>query len=192
MSRDLPNYERVPIPDDVDPAEYSTHQRRAAVLEEILAAGSPSAINQARLAERFDVHESTISRDMDRIGEALLENIGAENAVVDAYAHMQQTIEELQAEDRWKWAWDVRRDWLDFLLEHGAVERAPEKSEVDMDVRSRRSEVSYRVVREGDDEALPTTETSDGEETVDYEALGFTSGPAEIDVETPDGGGSDP
>jgi hypothetical protein len=183
MARDLPNYERVSVPREKQPAEYSTHERRAAVLEEIVDAGEPSAVHQGNLADRFDVHESTISRDMDRIGESLLENIGAENAVIDAYAHMQQTVRDLREEGRIKWAWEVRKDWLDFLLEHGAVNRAAEEQKVDMDVRSRRSEVSYRVVREGDGEPLPTTETDDGEDVVDYEELGFTSAPEDVPVD---------
>lgn len=54
-----------------------------------------------------------------------------------------------------------------------------------VDVRSRHSEVAYTVVRAGKDDPLPTTEAVDGGgEMVDYEALGFTSSPATVDVET--------
>lgn len=56
-----------------------------------------------------------------------------------------------------------------------------------VDVRSRHSEIAYTIVREGEDEPLPTTEDDGGGETVDYEALGFTSGPVAVDVE-PTGG----
>lgn len=61
-----------------------------------------------------------------------------------------------------------------------------------VDVRSRHSEIAYTVVREGEDEPLPTvdagvaSETGAGE-TVDYEAIGFTSGPATVDVEAAGG-----
>lgn len=57
-------------------------------------------------------------------------------------------------------------------------------------MRSRHAEVSYQIVREGDDEPLPTTDEGEGS-TVDYAELGFTSAPEEIDVEVPDQGEAD-
>lgn len=189
MTDNLPDYSGLEPPDDTPPEEYSTHERRAALLQQVLDAGSPFAITQAREAERFDVHESTISRDMDRLRESVDELLG-QNAKLTTRAVYESIISELLEETDWKAkkaAWDIVMDWNEWLADLGEQHREPQRSEVD--VQSRHSEVSYQVVREGDAEALPTT-NDDASEDVDHDDLGFTSGPAEIDVTDPTAGGS--
>ena len=185
------DYATVDVPAEKSPADYQYTERRADILDVVLRAGSPNRMRQSDLADRYDVDQSTISRDMDAISDYVAEQLG-NRAKLTTRAAFQRVVNDLLDEDDWKAkkaAFDVVMDWSEWLADRGELERAPRRSEVDMDVdmRSRRSEVSYQVVREGEDEPLPTTETDDGEETVDYEALGFSSGPAEIDVETEDG-----
>lgn len=181
MSDDLPDYRAIEPPDGTPPVEYTHHERRAEILRHLIEAGSPFRVKQVRLADRYDVHESTISRDFDRIRESVGAHLGRD-AQMTTRVLFEKTVRELQNEDEWKDAWDVVLDWNDWLGDIGEQHREPQRSEVDMDVDSRNVDVAYTVVREGDGEPLPTT-TTGGEERVDYEELGFTSDPAEIDVE---------
>lgn len=179
MTDNLPDYTDVEVPDGKPIAEYTTHERRAALLRMIRSAGSPHAISQSRAAERFGVHRSTISRDFDRLRESVADRLG-DDAKLTTWALFERTIQELHAEGEWKQAWDVAMDWNDWLADLGAQHREPERSEVD--VRSRNLDVTYEIVREGDDEPLPRT--ADGD--VDHEDLGFTSSPVTIDVDEGD------
>jgi len=190
MTDNLPDYSELEPPDEKPPAEFTTHERRADVLRAIIDAGSPFAINQTELAERYDVHRSTVSRDMDRLRESVDELLGRD-AKLTTRALYEAVIGELLAESDWKAkkaAWDVVMDWNDWLADIGEQHREPDRSEVD--VRSRTAEVSYTIVRKGDDVELPTTEADDGQdEQVDYEDLGFKSAPTEVPVDSSGDGG---
>jgi len=184
MTENLPDYATFEVPDGKAPTAYSTHERRAELLRIIRSAGTPHAVTQSRLAERFDVHRSTISRDMDRLRESVADHLG-DDAKLTTRVLFEKTVRELQNEGEWKQAWDVVMDWNEWLADLGEQHREPAKSE--LDVRSRHSEVAYTIVREGDDEPLPTTDDDAGGETVDHEALGFTSSPVGVEVESPEG-----
>jgi len=178
------DYSTIEIPDDEPPEEYHYTARRAELLEHILREGSPSAINQSRLAERFDVTQGQISQDVDALGEHIADGLGG-RATLETRAAFERIRRELFDEGEWKDAWEVIVDWNEWLADMGEQHREPDRSELDVDVRSRHSEVAYQVVREGENEPLPTTEveTDDGtDEQVDHEALGFTSGPVGVEV----------
>ena len=185
MSHEI-DYSAVEIPANKSRGDYHYTERRAEILDLVIRAGSPSRMRQQDLADRYGVDQSTISRDMDAIGDHISEQLGNRAELTTRAAFERVLNDLLSVEDDWrakKAAFDCVMDWSDWLADRGELDRAPRRSEIDMDVRSRSSEVSYQVVREGEDEPLP--ETDDG--STDYEALGFTSGPTEIDVETEDG-----
>lgn len=180
MTENQPDYSRIKPPDGKSPEEYTTHERRGDILQAIVESGEPSAVNQRELAEKYEVHESTVSRDMDRLRESITEHLGTD-AKFTTRTLYQHVVQELLAEDDWratKAAWDVVQEWNDFLVSIGEQHREPQRSKLDVDMRSR--EVAYEVVRDGEGEPLPTTEAGD----VDHEELGFTTGPAGIEVET--------
>jgi hypothetical protein len=179
MTDNLPNYATMEPPEDTPVDQYSTHERRAEILHLIKEAGSPFAITQVRLAERHGVHESTISRDMDRLRESIDDHLG-NDAKLLTRTLLEKTVQELQAEGEWKAAWDVVMDWNEWLADLGEQHREPDRSEVDVDMDARTAEVSYTVVREGEVGDLPTDNETGG---VDFEALGFAEGPAGVDVE---------
>lgn len=181
MTDNLPNYLEIEPPSGKPIEEFTTHERRALLLRAVIDEGSPHAVNQSHFADQCGVHRSTISRDMDRLRESIDEHLG-DDAKLTTRALYESIVGDLLNEDDWKAkkaAWDIVMDWNDWLAEIGEQHREPTRSE--LDVRSRHAEVSYQVVREGEDEPLP--ETDDG--GVDYEALGFTSAPAVIPVDTP-------
>lgn len=187
MTDNLPNYAAVEPPADEPPEEYSTHERRAALLRRIQEAGSPFAINQSDQADRFGVHRSTITRDMDRLRESVDEHL-ADDAKLTTRVLFESITEELLAADDWKAkkaAFDMAMDFNQWLADLGEQHREPDRLEADVHTQS--SEVQYRVVREEAAEELPTDDSG----TPDFEALGFAEGPTGIDVEAVDdvGGG---
>jgi len=189
MTENLPDYSTVKPPDEKPKPEFAHHERRADLLRRVISAGSPYAVNQSGLADEYAVDRSTICRDMKRLRESVDDALG-DDAKLTARAVFERVLEDLQDADDWrasKAAFDAVMDWQNWLAELGEQHREPNRSELDVDVRSRGVDVSYQVVREGEDEPLPTTDAGDGTgEQVDHEALGFTSGPAAIDVETPE------
>lgn len=183
MTEKPPDYTALHPPDGTPPEEYRTQIRRADILQTLIDVGDPSAVNQRELAEKYDVHESTISRDMDRLRESITEHLGTD-AKFTTRTLYQHVVRDLLAEDDWratKAAWDVTLEWNEWLADIGEQHREPRKSELDVDMRSRSVDVAYEVVRDDSGDPLPTTEEGD----IDHAALGFTSGPSEIDVETP-------
>jgi hypothetical protein len=187
MTDNLPNYDAIEPPEDVPKPEYGTHERRADVWRTIKAAGSPARVNKAALAREYDCSRKTVYRDLERLREWADETLG-EDAKLTSRAVFETVVDELLATDDWrakKAALDAVMDWNEWLADLGEQHREPEK--VEADVRERRAEVQYQVVREaGDGDALPTTEDGDG---VDFEALGFAEGPVGVDVDAVENAG---
>lgn len=69
-----PDYAAIEVPTDTPPSELHYTQRRAELYQIVMAAGDPTAVSQAQLADRFEVNQSTISRDLDRLDEYLRQN----------------------------------------------------------------------------------------------------------------------
>lgn len=184
MTDSLPDYTALNVPDDKHPTEYTHHERRADLLHRCIEMGSPFAVNKTGQSDRYDVSRQTIHRDMNRLRESVGDSLG-DDAKLTSKAVYERALLELRQADDWrasKAAFEMTMDWNEWLADIGEQHREPDKSELDMDVdmQSRQTEVSYQIVREDSDEPLPTED----DDSVDHEALGFTSGPAEIDVET--------
>lgn len=68
---ELPDPETVPYP------EWSTEQRRAALIRACRRAGGPNRLNKAEFARRFDVDRSVVYReDLDAISASLAHHAG--------------------------------------------------------------------------------------------------------------------
>jgi hypothetical protein len=177
MTEKQPDYTRVQPPEQKPPNEYSTHERRADILQTIIEVGEPSAVSQRDLAGRYEIHESTVSRDMDRLKESINEHLGTD-AKFTTRTLYQHVVRDLLSEDDWratKAAWDVAQEWNEWLQSQGLQHREPQRSEIDVDMRS--GKLAYEIVRDEEGDPLPTTEAGD----VDHEELGFTSGPVDIE-----------
>ena len=189
MTENLPDYSTIEPPEGKRSEEYTHHERRADLLREIVDAGSPFAINQSELADDYGVDRSTGCRDMKRIRESVDDALGAD-AKLTARAVFERALEDLHEADDWrasKAAFEAAMDWQQWLADLGEQHREPDRAEVD--VRSRNLDISYQVVREGEDAPLPTTEDEDGGEQIDYQAAGFTAGPVGVEVTPEDDDG---
>jgi len=123
-----PKYNEIEIP-DVPSRKFTAEQRRADLFRRVLDAGSPHAINQSQEAKRYDVHRSTICRDMGKIAEYVGKNIG-DGARLTARAVFERTLSDLQEADDWrasKAAFDIMMDWQSWLQDTGEQRKEPDK-----------------------------------------------------------------
>lgn len=177
MTDGLPDYTAVEPPADTDPEEYTTHERRADLLRQIREAGSPRAIHQQREADRYDVHKSTISRDMDRLRESIDDHL-ADDAKLTTKVLFDRVPDDLLAADDWrekKAAFNMVIEWNEWLADIGEQHREADK--IEAEVHGTQSGVQYQVVSDAREVDVPTTENG----TPDFEALGFAEGPGGID-----------
>jgi hypothetical protein len=70
-----PDYAAI-TPSGKPPTEYSYTERRAELLQQIEDLGHPSALNQTELADRYDVSQQQISKDLDRLDEYVRGRLG--------------------------------------------------------------------------------------------------------------------
>jgi hypothetical protein len=74
-SSNTPEYAAI-TPASKAPTEYSYAERRAEIYNQIEDLGHPSALNQTELAERYDVSQQQISKDLDRLDEYVRGRLG--------------------------------------------------------------------------------------------------------------------
>ncbi|PSP88730.1 hypothetical protein BRC90_06815 [Halobacteriales archaeon QS_4_69_34] len=171
------DYAAIAVPGDVPPEELTTEQRRADLLDRVLDAGSPSAVNQTRLAGRYGVDQSTVSRDMDALAAHVGDALG-DRAALATRAAFDRAVSDLfdaGGEDGdWRAtraAWEVVREWAEWVDADGSADAY---AAAGGDNTPPPDADAYQVVEpDGDAAAIPRTE--DGE--IDYEAAGFNVGP---------------
>lgn len=148
-----PDYNRIHVPEGKKPEEYHYTERRAEILAKIQAGTSPWSINQSELAKRYDVSQPMIHKDLKRLKEYLRHNLG-EDAEVETNVLMRDIINNIredaealrksgergQAAKAEKAAASVATKWWDWLFESGEKDRAPDRHEIDAEVRMEKKE----------------------------------------------------
>lgn len=69
-----PDYSAVKVPAK-PPTEFTYAERRAELLQLVEQAGHPASLNQTELADRYDVSQQQISKDLDRLDEYIRESL---------------------------------------------------------------------------------------------------------------------
>lgn len=146
-----PNYYGHDIPSNKSPDDYTYIERRAEILQYILQRGSPYAVHQARLADRYGVSESQISRDIKRLRKHVDEHLG-DDAKLTTRTVFEKTVTELQEQGEWKDAWTVVMDWNEWLADIGEQHREPKHVRQDVAVQDGDATDSYSILREDGDE----------------------------------------
>lgn len=144
MGKNDPDYYQVDVPQQKPPEDYTYVERRAEILGLILERGSPHGVKQVRLAERYDVSESQISQDMDRLRSHIDNHLGRQ-AKMTTRAAYQKTVKELQSQGKWKEAWDVIMEWNTWLQDLGKQEKEPERHEISGELSSEHTEKKMLV-----------------------------------------------
>ncbi|WP_049971135.1 HTH domain-containing protein [Haladaptatus cibarius] len=128
------DYRVITVPEDTPPDEYSWQQRRAEILQIIERANHPRAVNQTRLGERYDVSQSQISQDIDRLREYIVDAISETRADAFTESIYRTAIEGLLEQDDYRGvvrAVESRNDWL---FDRGKMEKEPETHHVENEV----------------------------------------------------------
>jgi hypothetical protein len=127
---------------------------------------------------------------MDRLRESIGSRLG-DDAKLTTQILYEEVVTDLLTEEDWKAkkaAWDIVMDWNEWLADLGEQHREPDKSEVDVEMETRTTEVSYTVVRGEDLDGLRAggSDPDAGQER-DYEELGFTRAPTAIELDDAEG-----
>ena len=126
-----PDYRAVNVPEDKPPSEYTYVERRAETLQLIEQAGHPRAINQTRLAERYDVSQGQISQDVDRLRSFIVDHIDEDTVDAITETVYQKSVQELMSNGEYKDAVKAVESWNDWLMDRGKVRKEADKHEID-------------------------------------------------------------
>ncbi|WP_435152501.1 hypothetical protein [Haladaptatus sp. DFWS20] len=126
------NYLDTNVPRDKDPADYTYVERRADLLDRIIAAGSRKNIHQARLAEVYDVSPAQVSKDIARIGEEIADHL-TDDIELQTLTMYEHTVSQLQDDGRYKAAWDVHCDFLEWVGYEPTTEKETEPTPTHQD-----------------------------------------------------------
>ena len=147
------DYDAVKIPREKPREEYTYVERRAEILQRIERAGHPNALNKSQLAREYGVSHTTIGRDFDRLAEYINENLDRNHSFIMDRVLRGAVLNLVEEDEHYK-AVKAAEKWYDWLADSGAVDRAPERRELDMnaDVSHRGMESeSYKIITDEDE-----------------------------------------
>lgn len=110
-----PEYGAVELP--AKPAtEYSSTERRAALLQQVRDLGDPSMIHQGEAADRYGVSQQRISQDLDAIAEYVDEHLGERHELrVDSV--FRRSIQGLLENEEYRKAARTVKEYDDWVRE---------------------------------------------------------------------------
>lgn len=108
-----PDYSAIELPSK-PPTEFHYTERRAELLQIVEQAGHPAAVNQSELAERYDVSQQQISKDLDRLDEYVRERIGSRRDL-EIGSVLKRAMTGLLEEDEYYKAAQVAESYDEYL-----------------------------------------------------------------------------
>jgi hypothetical protein len=123
--REPPDYSSVEVPSK-PPAEFTYQERRADLLRQIRDLGHPSLINQVEAADRYDVSQSQISKDLDRLAESVRDHVvDRDRRAFTVDTVVRRSIQGLLNEGEYRKAAKTAMEWDGWLTEfHDLTELA--------------------------------------------------------------------
>lgn len=129
-----PNYRRIdPPPASEKPfSEYSYIERRAKIFDLIEEAGHYRNIEQSQrqLADRFDVSQTSIWKDIQAITEWMADNLG-DNAESELVSLKNAAVQDLISRGEYAEAYQLMADHYALLQDMGVKDREPDEMEID-------------------------------------------------------------
>lgn len=115
------DYAAVDLPDtDAKPrTEWHYTQRRAELLQLIREAGHPGELNQTELAEKYDVSQQQISKDLGRIGESIRQSLDDDRRALHVDSVVQRSIRGLLDQGEFYKAAQLALEWDEWVDESG-------------------------------------------------------------------------
>jgi len=121
-STDTPDYSTVDIPSK-PPSEFTYHERRAEILQQVRDLGHPSMVHQGELAERYGVSQQQISKDLARIAESVRTHITDRDSRAFAIdSILRRSIRGLLDEDEYRKAAQTAVDYDEWIREQYEAE----------------------------------------------------------------------
>ena len=121
-STETPDYRSVELPSK-PPTEYTYHERRADLLQQIHDLGHPSMIHQGEASERYGVSQQQISKDLDRLGESIRERItDRDRRTLATDAVLRRAVQGLLNEGEYRKAAKTQLDRAEWLREEHETE----------------------------------------------------------------------
>jgi hypothetical protein len=105
-----PDYAATEIATTKPPSEYSYVERRADLLQSVEDLGHPSLLNQTEEAERYDVSQQMVSKDLDRL-EQYMRETQTRRATLEVEATLSRCVRGLLEDEDWSRAASVALDW---------------------------------------------------------------------------------
>ena len=126
---ELPDYYNVAIPEDKPKDLWTVDERRAYILRRIIGSGDPRLLNQTKIAQLFDVSQQMISKDIDYIGKAIVQNIDTDKLKMEIETGFRTLKQNAIRTENWDLYRKVINDWKSWLFEAGMVEKEADKIE---------------------------------------------------------------
>jgi predicted DNA-binding protein (UPF0251 family) len=123
---ETPAFATVDIPTTKPPAEFSTEERRAALLRSITDLGHPSMLNQTEAAERYGVSQPMISKDLDVLADHVADRLGDRHEL-EIESVFRRSIRGLLEEEEWRKAAQTAGDYADWMTERSDLEALREE-----------------------------------------------------------------
>lgn len=162
---DGPNYAELSPPDDKRPSEYTYIERRSEIYRLIEEAGHPHNLerSQRELADRYDVSQAQISKDVQRLREFEAQHNEERATSVTSWLsektvmqHLEaaQKAEEMgdlaEAAEHFQAAMDAQMDYTDFLFKLGQLDEAPTSIEMEGDAAEAYMGMLKQAAEEGE------------------------------------------
>jgi len=125
-------YKDVNIPDDKEPDEYTYHERRSELLDFAIEAGHPDMLSRKQFAERYDVNPSTITRDIQALGDEIHDDLSSDAELITSVIY-RKAVRELMDQSEYREAVEIVESWNDWLEDRGEQEKVPDQVEMDLD-----------------------------------------------------------
>lgn len=112
-----PDYAGIEIPSK-PPSEFNYVERRAELLEQINNLGHPSMLNQREQADRYNVSQPTIHKDIRRLGEFAKEHLSDEpRQVLATESVVKRAVRGMLESEEYHKAAKMQLKWHEFVDE---------------------------------------------------------------------------
>jgi DNA-binding FadR family transcriptional regulator len=125
------NYREVSAPDEREPEDYTTAERRAAIFDRIEQAGHYRALQRSyrELGDHYGVSHTTIRNDITAVLEWQKDNLSP-HAEAELESLKTRAVEQLLEQGEPAEAYELMRKHYEALQDMGERERPPDKHEV--------------------------------------------------------------
>lgn len=146
------DYNTINPDEDKPTVDYHYTERRAEILRLIFKVGTPKRLDTKQLSDRYGVTRRTIYHDFDALAEFIEESLGTK-ATARTQALYERVIDELLSDGDWRAAWQTTMEWNQWLVDRGALDKVPERTELDARVAHSNDDQteSYRIVSAKDE-----------------------------------------